>query len=73
MHLLIVEDEDALAKNLKRLLEYRGFAVDVLTDAEKALTRLSMYRNEYSLVLLDLGLPGMDGMELTRKLRADGV
>jgi two-component system, OmpR family, response regulator len=73
MHLLIVEDEDALAKNLKRLLEYRGFAVDILQDAEKALTRLSMYRSDYSLVLLDLGLPGMDGMTLTKKIREEGV
>src|SRR3989344_3182334 len=73
MHLLVVEDEETLAKNIKRLLEYRGFAVDVLHDAEKALTRLSMYRNDYSLVLLDLGLPGMGGMELTKKLREEGV
>src|SRR3989338_4448392 len=73
MHLLVVEDEEKLAKNIKRLLEYRGVARDGLHGAEKARTRLSMYRNDYSLVLLDLGLPGMGGMELTKKLREEGV
>jgi len=73
MHLLIVEDDKDLAKTLKKTLAQRGFAVDVLHDAEKALTRISMYRNEYALVVLDLGLPKMDGHTLTKTLRTEGI
>ncbi|OGG50309.1 hypothetical protein A2763_01450 [Candidatus Kaiserbacteria bacterium RIFCSPHIGHO2_01_FULL_54_36] len=73
MHILIVEDEETLGKNLKKLLEHKGFGVDWLPNAEKARTRLLMYRNEYDIVVLDLTLPGMSGMELTRGLREEGV
>ncbi len=73
MRLIIIEDEEALAKNLKKLLELRGFAVDWLSDPHKALTRILMYRDEYELILLDLTLPGMDGSILTQQLRAEGV
>ncbi|MDO8552993.1 MAG: response regulator transcription factor [bacterium] len=73
MRLLIDEDEESLAKNLKRLLELKGFAVDWLTTAEKARTRIMLYRNEYGAILLDLTLPGMSGTELTKSVRAEGV
>ena len=73
MRLIIIEDEERQAENLKKILEFRGFAVDWLSSAEKARTRLLMYRNEYDLALLDLGLPGMGGLELTKTLRAEGV
>ncbi|MBI4133665.1 response regulator transcription factor [Candidatus Uhrbacteria bacterium] len=73
MRLLIVEDEEKLAKNLKRLLEFRGFAVDILDSGERAFTRLSLYRNDYSLALIDLSLPGLDGTTLTKRLREEKV
>ncbi len=73
MHILMVEDEEALANNLKKLLEHRGFGVDWLQNAEKARTRILLYRNEYDMILLDLNLPGMDGMTLTKGLRAEGI
>jgi len=73
MRLLIVEDEKSLAENLKRTLEGRGFAVDHLDNGEQAFSRLSLYRSDYSLVLLDLTLPGLDGAQLTQKLRAEGI
>jgi DNA-binding response OmpR family regulator len=73
MHLLIVEDEEVVAKNLMRLLELKGFAVDWLSTAEKARSRILLYRNEYDAIILDLTLPGMDGMALTKSLRAEGV
>ena len=73
MRLLIVEDEEIIAKNLKKFLEAKGFTVDWLSDALKARTRLLLYRGEYDLVLLDLGLPGMNGMALTTSLREEGV
>ena len=73
MRLLIVEDEEGLAKNLKKILELKGFAVDWLSDGEKAHTRILMYRNEYDAIVLDLALPGMDGATLTKLLRTEGI
>ncbi|MDO8562174.1 MAG: response regulator transcription factor [bacterium] len=73
MRLLIVEDDELMARSLKRLLELKGFAVDWLSDALKARTRLLLYRGEYDLLLLDLGLPGMSGTALTTSLREEGV
>ena len=73
MRLLIVEDEETLAKNLKKILELKGFAVDWLADGEKARTRILMYHKDYDAIVLDLNLPGMDGMTLTRSLREDNI
>src|ERR1700733_602961 len=73
MHILIVEDEERLAKALKKGLESKGYAVDWLPDPEKALNRILLYRNEYDLVILDLMLPGIDGAEITRRVREEKV
>jgi two-component system OmpR family response regulator len=73
MRILIVEDEAKLAEALKRGLELKGFAVDWLADAEKARTRILLYRNEYDLILLDLMLPGVDGATIAKDARAEGV
>lgn len=73
MRILIVEDEAKLAEALKKGLELKGFAVDWLADAEKARTRILLYRNEYDLILLDLMLPGVDGATICRDARAEGV
>jgi|SRR3989344_2463235 len=73
MRLLIVEDEEVLANNLKKILEHRGFAVDWLMDGEKARTRIAMYHKEYDVIILDLTLPGMDGLTLLKSIRADNI
>jgi DNA-binding response OmpR family regulator len=73
MHLLIVEDEEKLAKALKKGLELKGYAVDWLPDSEKARTRILLYRNEYDLIILDLMLPGIDGATITESIREQGV
>ena len=73
MRLIIIEDDLAQAKNLKRILEQKGYAVDWMDNPKKAKTRILLYRDEYDLVLLDLTLPGMSGMELTRSLRQEGL
>ena len=73
MHLLIVEDEEVLARNLKKILEQKGFGVDWLSNAEKARTRVLLYRNEYDMIILDLTLRGMDGMAFTKGMRAEGI
>lgn len=73
MRILIVEDEARLAEALKKGLEFKGFAVDWLADAEKARTRILLYRDEYDLILLDLMLPGVDGATICRDAREEGV
>lgn len=73
MRVLIVEDEAGLAKNLKKILELKGFVVDWLADGEKAQTRISMYHKDYDAIILDLTLPGMDGTTLTKSLRAENI
>jgi DNA-binding response OmpR family regulator len=73
MHILIVEDEERLAKALKKGLELKGYAVDWLPDSEKALNRILLYRTEYDLIILDLMLPGLDGASITKRAREEGV
>lgn len=68
--ILLVEDDLSLARGLTTLLRAEGFAVDAVGDAEQA---LEIEPDEpYQLMILDVGLPGMDGFEALRKLRARG-
>ena len=65
----MVEDDQALAAALNGGLTAQGFAVDGAGSAERALDLLAM--NPYDAIVLDLGLPGMDGMTVCRKLREE--
>ena len=67
----MVEDEDRLAENLRRGLGEEGFAVDWVSSAEDAQTRLG--QNTYHLILLDLRLPGRDGLDFLRELRRQSI
>jgi two-component system copper resistance phosphate regulon response regulator CusR len=73
MRILIVEDEEKLAEPLKKGLELNGFTVDYLQDAEKARTRVKLYRDEYDCILLDLMMPGVDGATICKEAREEGV
>jgi two-component system OmpR family response regulator len=68
MRLLIVEDDAPLASGLSRILEAEGHAVDVTSRGEQAV--LAASRERFDLVILDIGLPQMDGFEVLRRLRA---
>jgi DNA-binding response OmpR family regulator len=68
MRVLVVEDDHRLANTLRRGLEEEGFAADTVHDGEDALA-LTM-TTEYDVVLLDVMLPGVDGIEVSRHLRA---
>ena len=67
MHLLVIEDERALCETIVRSLRRLAYSVDYCYDGEKALELLGVER--YDLVLLDLNLPGKDGMTVLRTLR----
>jgi DNA-binding response OmpR family regulator len=69
MRILIVEDELDLATALKRGLIQIGYAVDVAINGEQGWELGEI--NEYDLVILDLNLPEMDGLEVCRRLRAN--
>jgi two-component system OmpR family response regulator len=68
MRVLVVEDEVRLALLLKRGLEEEGYAVDTSGDGAEALWHAT--ETEYDAIVLDVMLPGMDGLEVTRRLRA---
>ena len=68
LHILVVEDNAMLAQNLADGLERQGHSADFAADGVLGL-RLAL-EHHYDLVVLDLGLPGMDGLEVCRRLRA---
>ncbi len=70
--MLIVEDERKLADGIARGLAFKGYAADIIEDGKKALTRISLHRSDYDLIILDLMLPGMDGFEVCSAVRALG-
>ena len=67
MHILVVEDERALCETIVRSLRRLAYSVDFCYDGDKALALLGV--EQYDLVLLDLNLPGADGMTVLRTLR----
>jgi two-component system OmpR family response regulator len=71
MRVLVVEDEPGMARLLKRGLEEEGHAVDLAPDGPEGLWLAT--ENPYAAIVLDVMLPGFDGFELCRRLRAARV
>jgi two-component system OmpR family response regulator len=71
MLILLVEDDPALSASLKQGLEQMGFSVELSQDGAEADAILSL--RTFDLVVLDLGLPGMSGMEVLRRFRKRGA
>lgn len=71
MRVLIVEDEPRLAENIARSLrESAGYAVDIVHDGREGL--FMARSNEYDVILMDLMLPALDGMEILQRMRTAG-
>jgi two-component system, OmpR family, response regulator MprA len=68
--ILIIEDDPAILKVLQRGLAYEGYTVDVATDGRSGLNQA--HEHHPDLVILDWMLPGMDGLEVCRRLRLQG-
>lgn len=69
MNVLVVEDNQELAENIGMFLEGRDHTVDFATDGRMGLRMAA--GGDYDVIVLDLGLPGMDGLEVCRRLRTD--
>jgi len=67
MRVLVVEDDARMAAAIRRGLRYEGLLVDVAADGDEALARVGAI--DYGAVVLDVMLPGMDGVETCRRLR----
>ena len=73
MRIIVVEDAVKLALALKRGLEGEGYAVDTVHDGLTARRRILARDGQYDVLILDVMLPGLDGLSLCRDLRARGV
>jgi len=73
MRILLVEDEEKLAKAVVQGLTKKGYAVDYILDGEKAMKRIALNHMDYDLVVLDLMLPGMDGLSICKKMRDSSI
>ncbi|MBQ7061431.1 MAG: response regulator transcription factor [Clostridia bacterium] len=71
MQILVVEDEVSLANALKKILEQQGYFVDCVHDGLNAVDYAKGL--DYNLIILDVMLPKLDGFEVIRILRKDGV
>ena len=68
MRILVAEDDDMIGESLVAFLESEDYAVDWVRDGQSAL--LAMKTTPFSLVILDLGLPGKDGLQVLKEVRA---
>lgn len=69
MKILIIEDEENLAKIVKIGLTREGYAVDYVLDGEQGQRRIEMHHQDYDLVIADLTLPKKSGLDVCREIR----
>lgn len=72
MRILLIEDEHKLANAIKRALELQKYAVDAAYDGEEGLS-FAIGEEAYDLIISDIMLPGIDGIELCKKIREEGI
>ncbi len=69
-HLLVVDDDPHITELLRRILAYEGYSVATAVSGDEALART--LEHPPNLIILDIMMPGLDGLEVTRRLRAAG-
>ena len=72
MKLLVVDDERAVRESLRRALELEGYEIELAADGSEALSALQEEEPQPDAVILDVLMPGVDGLEVCRRLRAAG-
>ncbi len=73
MRILIVEDQEKLAKSIQKGLQQEGYAADYVLDGEAAERRIEIAHKDYDLIVLDLMLPKKDGFEVCNSIRSHGI
>jgi two-component system response regulator MprA len=72
MAILVVDDDQAVRDALRRALTMQGYDVELAADGEEALLKVRSHPHTVDLLIVDILMPRLDGLELTRRLRADG-
>src|SRR5690242_12132981 len=72
MAILGVDDDQAVRDSLRRALSLQGYSVELAADGLEALEKLEHDGAAIELLVVDVLMPGLDGLEVTRQLRADG-
>jgi two-component system, OmpR family, response regulator MprA len=72
MKILVVDDERAVRESLRRALELEGYEIELASDGSEALSTLQEDDTQPDAVILDVLMPGVDGLEVCRRLRATG-
>jgi two-component system response regulator MprA len=72
MAILVVDDDQAVRDSLRRALSLQGYDVELAADGEEALFKLRTNPHATDLLVVDVLMPRVDGLELTRRLRSDG-
>src|ERR687884_225827 len=72
VRILVVDDERAVRESLRRALQLEGYEVELAADGAEALRRLAIPQDEPDAVVLDVLMPGVDGLEVCRRLRRRG-
>ena len=72
MRILVVDDDAAVRESLRRALRLEGYDVELAADGSEALTRLESNGDDPDLVVLDVLMPNVDGLEVCRRLRRTG-
>ncbi|MCL5995165.1 MAG: response regulator transcription factor [Chloroflexi bacterium] len=70
IHILVVDDEAGVRDVVKRYLEREGYRVSLASNGDEALQVIERERDHISLVVLDVMLPGLDGLEITKRVRS---
>ena len=73
MRVLIVEDQENLAKLVKSGLESEGFAADYVLDGEAGLSRIKIHHKDYDIIIMDIMMPKKNGLEVCKEVRAEKI